>query len=118
MESNNLKELALKATPGPWEVDPIYSFIIDKNGEPIEFFDEDGPCDNADYIAAANPAAVLELIARHDDLLAALKGAIAAWDGVYPHLKSDVHSQDYIEEIEWTQMQAARAAIAKCEVKS
>lgn len=76
-------------------------------------------CANVGWSAWQEASKLSEiLIAQRDELLNALKGAISAWDGVYPHLKSDVHSQDYIEEIEWTQMQAARNAIAKCKVKS
>lgn len=67
-----LKALALAATPGPWFTRPITDddlyarglAIVAENGKTLS--DEDaGPGDkDATYIAAANPAVVLDLIAR------------------------------------------------------
>jgi hypothetical protein len=70
---DKLKGLALAATPGSWSVDPLYGFIMDAIAEPIEICNPDGASSNAAYIAEANPAAILELIAQRDELLAALR---------------------------------------------
>ena len=69
-EIKKLKQKALIATPGPWQVGECYadngagtaSTIYNANG--VDVFSEDGISEpDADFIAAANPAAVLELIA-------------------------------------------------------
>ncbi len=109
MNTEELKRLAEAATPGPWEYD---HGCIAENGMAIisEYFvrleDDDvsiaaGISDpktcrpsksNAAYIAAANPAAVLELIRRHDELLAALKDAremVEDWGAYAPEYMQD-----------------------------
>lgn len=74
MNTTELKELAEKATPGPWsheEIDPT-----DPEWGACEVFTEGTDTfvathvcrvNDAAYIAAANPAAILELIAAHED---------------------------------------------------
>ena len=86
MNIEDLKQKALAATPGPWEYqkdrkdfpvngyvtvrDCIYSVCV----LPYEGIRaDDRVTDNGRFIAAANPAAVLELIRQRDELLAALK---------------------------------------------
>jgi len=70
MNTDKLKALALAATPGPWKYDEDNGLgIFPENGrELIEYL----TIGNARYIAAANPAAILELIASHDELLDSL----------------------------------------------
>lgn len=88
MNIEELKRLAEAATPGPWEYqkdrkdfpvngyvtirDCIYSVCV----LPYEgIHTDDRVTDNGQFIAAANPAAILELIQQRDELLAALKDA-------------------------------------------
>lgn len=77
--SNNLEELkrlAEAATPGPWDV-AVWTCGV-RGCEVKRGIDRIG-CDlhfpNAEFIAAANPAAILELIRQRDELLVALKDA-------------------------------------------
>lgn len=60
---NRLKELAEKATPGPWWFGGLFSFYADDTalGTVQQF------CDGR-YITAANPQAILELIAELERL--------------------------------------------------
>ncbi|BBP82432.1 hypothetical protein PHLH8_20740 [Pseudomonas sp. Pc102] len=51
------------------------------------------------------------LIASAPDLLEALQAVVKQWDYIYPDLKW--HDQEYLEDVEFREMQAARAAIAK-----
>ena len=71
-----LKELAEKATPAPWEVRNDISYIV-TTGNPSEVIGWHWPdknvfeCNveaNSNYIAAANPQAILELIADYERL--------------------------------------------------
>ena len=73
MNIEELKRLAEAATPGPWFAAVSSNMnnsvhvsmgIICNTGKNI---------DDAAFIAAANPTAILELIRQRDELLAALK---------------------------------------------
>lgn len=101
---DELKKLAQQATTGPWEFDRAYTPISIQGGEVVgddelpwgdvstkdefEFLDDDGEpatgpliiCEeiglaNGRFIAAANPAVILELLATQAQLVAALKAA-------------------------------------------
>ena len=75
-----LKELAEKATPGEWECRHSDTLVVSKNGRLITsathcsfnrkfaLVDCADANDNAAYIAAANPQAILELIAENKRL--------------------------------------------------
>lgn len=98
MNIEELKRLAEAATPGPWEythagrgdngkflITEYFVFIDDEDTaiaacilDPKTSRPSKG---NAAYIAAANPAAILELIRQRDELLAALKEARELVDG-------------------------------------
>jgi len=80
---NELRKLAQAATPGAWVVndDPLVNegapHLMTEDGYAIaDFWGNEsslglkGNERNADYIAAANPAAILELIQQRDELLA------------------------------------------------
>ena len=107
MNIEELKRLAEAATPGPWEIDDM---LADITG--IEVWSTDGMLcesiseENARYIAAANPAAVLELIDiyygckdaleavvnQRQELLAALKDAremVEDWGAYAPEYMQD-----------------------------
>ena len=72
-EREELKRLAEEATPGPWTA-AISSNMVNMVCTTFETICETGKnIDDALYIAAANPAAILELIRQRDELLAALK---------------------------------------------
>lgn len=89
MNIEELKRLAEAATPGPWMRlfgdRLIYDRLSDGcRGNPIVGVDWPGGYGfnaNLDYIAAANPAAILELIQQRDELLVALKDARELVDG-------------------------------------
>jgi hypothetical protein len=72
MDIEELKRLAEAATPGPWH--DRCGVLRETNGgvTPIATVYRSF---NSQFIAAANPAAVLELIRQRDELLAALKDA-------------------------------------------
>jgi hypothetical protein len=72
MDTNKLKELAELATPGPWTIDAAQSVIADSDqlnsGWVIcECFGSDEKA-NRDFIKAANPQAILGLIAEVERL--------------------------------------------------
>lgn len=69
-----LKQLAEAATPGPWFLSMSNQVVRTLDPEPkaiAKFVEDDIP--NAQFISAANPEAVLGLIARIENLEAALK---------------------------------------------
>ena len=75
MNIEELKRLAEAATPGQW------SAAVSSNMNNAVHVSMGIICDtgkniaNSRYIAAANPAAILELIRQRDELMAALKDA-------------------------------------------
>ena len=73
MNIEELKRLAEAATPGPWSSHPNGYYGVHSNTGTICSTGE--KIADALYIAAANPAAILELIQQRDELLAALKDA-------------------------------------------
>ena len=65
---NELRQLAQAATPGPWRA-AISSSMVNRVCTTLETVCETGKnIDDALYIAAANPAAILALIAEIDSL--------------------------------------------------
>ena len=75
MNIEELKRLAEAATPGPW-----FAAISSNMNNSVRvsmgtICDTEKNIDDAEFIAAANPAAILELIQQRDELLAALKDA-------------------------------------------
>ncbi len=66
---SKLKELAEAATPGPWYQHGGIMQVLSHDCETVcETFEDDGECPDAQFIAAANPAAVLALIAENERL--------------------------------------------------
>lgn len=64
-----LKRLAEAATPGPWYQHGGIMQVLSHDCETVcETFEDDGECPDAQFIAAANPAAVLALIAENEQL--------------------------------------------------
>ena len=93
MNTDHLKKLAIDATPGPWrEVTTLENGFFEVIGDSKRVAHAFGNCrqeaiDNRRYIAAANPAVVLELIRQRDELLAALKKcrfALEPYDDIKP----------------------------------
>ena len=75
MNIEELKRLAEAATPGPW-----FAAISSNMNNSVHvsmgtICDTGKNIDDAAFIAAANPAAILELIRQRDELLVALKDA-------------------------------------------
>ena len=62
-ELDALETAAKAATPGPWVIDPILNILSKDEIVYVDGDDSIGYVNNIKYIAAANPAAVLELIA-------------------------------------------------------
>lgn len=94
MNITELKELAEKATPGPWvagdDEDSDY-FLVGPCGDDgivyqsvVKLHSET----NADYIAAANPAAILELIAQLEDAQGEIRALRATEAGLRDRLAS------------------------------
>ena len=68
-DHSELKRLAEAATPGPWYQHGGIMQVLSHDCETVcETFEDDGECPDAQFIAAANPAAVLALIAENEQL--------------------------------------------------
>ena len=69
IDTTKLRELAMKATPGPWE--QINHIVFTETGD-LEWVVANARSGNsiidAEYIAAANPATVLQLLDEVDRL--------------------------------------------------
>lgn len=85
-----LTRLAEAATPGPWEIDEARQIFAKSVGEyvaitEIEDFDpipfEQGAKD-AEFIAAANPAVLLILLAENDALRKAVKFSVEQFEKI------------------------------------
>jgi len=94
---NELRQLAQAATPGPWRA-AISSSMVNSVCTTFETVCETGKnIDDALYIAAANPAAVLELIRQRDELMEALKDAremVSDWAGYASPYFQEKHDID------------------------
>ena len=97
MNTEELKRLAEAATPGPWAA-AISSSMVNSVCTTFETVCETGKnIDDALYIAAANPAAVLELIRQRDELMEALKDAremVSDWAGYASPYFQEKHDID------------------------
>ncbi len=66
----SLRALAQAATPGPWRnyKNCLYGQVVTDDGKQVTMNEEHGACwhDDAEYIAAANPAVILALLSRLD----------------------------------------------------
>lgn len=100
MNITELKELAEKATPGPWlhEKENVHTggvCSVNQGGEPwFEVWSPnwmDAPAQNneadAAYIAAANPAAILELITQLEDAQGEIRALRATEAGLRERVK-------------------------------
>lgn len=66
-ELDALEAAAKAATPGPWKIDPVLNILSENNPPIYVYTDEDdsiGKAADIKYVAAANPAVVLDLIAE------------------------------------------------------
>ena len=92
MNIEELKRLAEAATPGPWSSHPNGYYGVHSNTGTICSTGE--KIADALYIAAANPAAILELIQQRDELLAALRGLynVICYHDLTPDLLRKVNS--------------------------
>lgn len=122
MNTTELQKLAEAATPGPWmwDSDPIKGDPLDRvrfqvvaRGRTITqcYYSSGDPMaqKEASYIAAANPAAILKLLAINAELVEALKGLDEAYCRAGPQLTRDERNIDRKRLI------IARAALAKAE---
>ena len=73
MNTEELKRLAEAATPGPWFAAVSSNMNNSVHVSMGTICNTGKNIDDAAFIAAANPAAILELIQQRDELLAALK---------------------------------------------
>lgn len=84
---DELKKLAEAATPGVWDIfDPKSDYhtygVTAKNGHAVVYFGGDQEegirrKEDADFIAAANPVAVLNLLVIQEQLVAALQDMLS-----------------------------------------
>ena len=94
MNIEKLKRLAEAATPGPWY---DRAGVLRGTGGGIKPIATIYNGLNSPYIAAANPAAILELIRQRDELLAALKDAremVSDWAGYASPYFQEKHDID------------------------
>ncbi len=124
MNIEELKRLAEAATPGPWEYDyddqdhdRLGGILWGTNHYAIATIPYNGQVSDekvtatGNYIAAANPAAVLELIRQWDELLSALKEArelVEDWGAYAPAYMQEKHDLE-------GDMNKLDAAIARAE---
>ena len=117
MNIEELKRLAEAATPGPWrEVTTLENGFFEVIGDSKRVAHAFGNCrqeaiDNRRYIAAANPAVVLELIRQRSELLASLKEArelVEDWGAYAPAYMQEKHDLE-------GDMNKLDAAIARAE---
>ena len=116
---DELKKLAEAAEPGPWgykedKDDGSYYVVSIKNilicGS--DGYDQHPPGSNdTEFIAAANPAAILELLAIQAQLVEALKGLDDSFCSINEFSTKEERHQARMNLI------AARAAVAAAEVK-
>lgn len=100
---SELRKLAENATQGPW-IKRGYVLGIGCGVDGVTAVAHHTTSADADFISAANPAAILALIQQRDELLSALKALDSAIDSCH-ELTPDV-------------MRQASAAIAKAETQS
>jgi hypothetical protein len=126
---NELRNLALAATPGPWMYLLGDRFVYDRmndgcRGNSIVGVDVAwaGNRNDLNYVAAANPAATLALIQQRDELLGVLELFMERVDEP-PEANCSCHisppCNDCVEN--WGLREAfsdAKEAIAKCEAQS
>jgi len=97
MNTEELKRLAEAATPGPWGAE-INTNMDNKVSHSFGDICQTGKdIGDAIFIAAANPAAVLELIRQRDELMEALKDAremVSDWAGYASPYFQEKHDID------------------------
>lgn len=106
---DELKKLAEAATPGPWVLCKYGSVMADATNCSIVPA-ETGMQDNG-FIAAANPTAILELLAIQAQLVEALKGLDDSFCSINEFSTKEERHQARMNLI------AARAAVAAAEAK-
>lgn len=101
IDLNKLEELAKAATPGPWEKSSLGCGIVGLKAANKQWAfasdDSDANLRNAGFSAAANPAAVMELIAlirRQDAELADARGQVENLDRDNHRLRKGTPSVD------------------------
>lgn len=97
-----LRELAGKATPKVWTTDPMFGVVQTEDGESVAKTYDFPNCNNAAFIAAANPAVVLALL-----------DCIEAWEKVDADMREDDDCPCSVTHDE--AIDAAREARAKLE---
>lgn len=113
-----LKAAAEKATPGEWGIqfgDEIYA-SDGVNHEQIAMLFSDNSARDAEFIAAANPAAILSLLAEHD----ADKALIAELKPIAAHAQrgwQEAHEQEALVEQAMTRIDEQAKRIAELEKK-
>lgn len=77
MNINELEKLAKAATPGPWEIFNGGFYVCNPNEGEVGNFEIS---EDSNYIAAANPSAISELIAAYREAVAALDAVLWSKD--------------------------------------
>jgi hypothetical protein len=119
MNTTELKKLAEAATPGPWiagdDEDSDYFLVGPHDGDglvfhPVVTLHTEA---NADYIAAANPAAILKLLAINAELVEALKACMNGCE--FRSIGGDSPAWHQKQMPSNEALNKARAALAKSE---
>lgn len=109
-----------KHTPGPWTLKhvsgsnfanqrfEIRGMFGDRPATYPIFNKDTSALDGATVCCSPSDA---RLMTSAPCLLKALQAVVKQWDHIYPDLKW--HSQEYLEDVEFREIQEARAAIAK-----
>lgn len=109
-QRDQLRQLAERATPGPWWSDGCWVWP-DHSDHEIDVCTAEKEA-NAVFIAAAHPQAILALLTAHDALAAENRALREALELARPHVEfaRGTHSDYQGQEAE---EQAARAALAR-----
>ena len=121
---NELRKLADAATPGPW-IKRGYVLGIGCGVDGVTAVAHHTTSADADFIAAANPAAILSLIQQRDELLAALKSARRAIGDHYApddcYATGQLTGDDFLDLVQCPAcafLELHNAVTAKCEAQS
>lgn len=114
MSDEELRALAEAATPGPWEV-VGESVVTDGNAATVAVIEAPDYEEDAAYIAAANPTAVLDLLDRLAAAEARASAAEARLAGLRAAVEGLAHTLDNENWRAWGLPQGIRHILAEHE---
>ena len=116
LDLDDLEAKAKAATPGPWRCGYEPGFcgeLIDPTGEMIASFADEPTARDSDFIAAANPSAVLDLIRELREARAVIAKALS-WDDRGTPIR-DVLREAVLGEVEQAAADEREACAALCD---